>query len=133
MRFWNHVLQKEEDVLEKNLGPYVACQNSRWIQVKTVDWGNYVDHGFDESINCSRFAKKKNRVKIQENIKRTLEEQDLHFESTCPLAEESTLLWLQEKYGVLSPYLLNFQGHSSLENKTQNTLHPAPSSIEMDF
>ncbi len=124
MRFYNHVLQKEDDILGENLGPYVTCQNSRWIQVKTIDLGNYIDHGLDESINCSRFSKKKNRVKVQENIRRTLEEQGIPFETTCPLAEEEVLLWLEEKYGALSPYLLNFQGHSSLDDKTP--YHPAP-------
>ena len=32
MRFWNHVLQKNDDILgsEHNLGPYVTCSADKW-------------------------------------------------------------------------------------------------------
>ncbi len=133
MRFWNHILQKEEDILGQNLGPYINCQENRWVQIKAMDWGDYIDHGFDETINCSRFTKEKNKLKIQKNIKRTLKEQNLHFKSTCPLIGEDTekILWLKEKYGNLSPYLLNWHGHSSLNDKAQNAFHPAPLLIDL--
>ncbi len=34
MRFWNHMLQKRDDVLGKdyNVGPYVSCQAGKWAK-----------------------------------------------------------------------------------------------------
>ncbi|MCY4645045.1 MAG: hypothetical protein OXB88_10545 [Bacteriovoracales bacterium] len=131
MRFWNHILQKEDDLLGENLGPYIDCQDNRWVQVKSIDWGDYIDHGFDESINCSRFKKEKNKIKIQTNIKKVLKKQNLDFKSLCPLIDEGRvtsehLLELEEKYGDFAPYVLNFYGHSSLKDELKNSLHPSP-------
>ncbi len=48
MRFWNHLLQKDDDILGRsyNIGPYVECQNEQWMQVKKVDWRSYIDASF---------------------------------------------------------------------------------------
>lgn len=60
MRFWNHVIQKYDDILgpEYNLGPYVVCQNKKWVinAKNPIDFRNYIDASMDESINCSKFA-----------------------------------------------------------------------------
>lgn len=60
MRFWNHVLQKDDDILgaDQNLGPYVVCQNNKWAvnEKNPIDFRNYIDASMDESINCSKFA-----------------------------------------------------------------------------
>lgn len=60
MRFWNHMLQKRDDVLgpEYNIGPYLECRNEKWVQVKPIDFSHYMDYSMDESINCSKFASK---------------------------------------------------------------------------
>lgn len=58
MRFWNHVLQKRDDVLgaSENIGPYLSCENDKWVQVKDIDFSYYLDGASDESINCSKLA-----------------------------------------------------------------------------
>jgi len=60
MRFWNHVLQKRDDVLgaSQNIGPYLTCENDKWVQVKEIDFSYYLDGASDESINCSKLASK---------------------------------------------------------------------------
>ena len=62
MRFWNHILQKNDDILGRhhNLGPYVKCENNQFIinHNKPIQFENYVDHSMDESVNCSKFATK---------------------------------------------------------------------------
>jgi hypothetical protein len=60
MRFWNHLLQKEDDALgkEHNLGPYIVCEGGRWRQnpERPLDLSRYVDKTMQENVNCSKFA-----------------------------------------------------------------------------
>lgn len=58
MRFWNSMLQKRDDVLgaENNVGPYLACEQGKWVQLKDIDFTPFLDEASDESINCSKFA-----------------------------------------------------------------------------
>ena len=61
MRFWNHMLQKRDDVLgfEYNAGPYVRCEAGKWKTTEfKIDFRNYVDASMDESINCRKLATK---------------------------------------------------------------------------
>ena len=69
MRFWNHILNKNEDILGRPLGPYVLCENNKWVQGKSIDWKNYIDESFDESINCSLFREEIMVKKVRERIK----------------------------------------------------------------
>lgn len=109
MRFWNHILQKDEDILNENIGPYVVCENNKWRMVKNIDWSFYVDDSWDEAINCSEFRTwtmvAKVKYKLRELSKKT------NKSITCPLYPEKTRL-LQDKYHQFSPYLLNFKGIS---------------------
>lgn len=60
MRFWNHMLQKQDDVLgaQHNLGPYLTCQAGKWAKnpERPIDFTNYIDVTMQESMNCSKFA-----------------------------------------------------------------------------
>ncbi|MDA8243077.1 MAG: hypothetical protein M0025_03040 [Elusimicrobia bacterium] len=60
MRFWNHMLQKRDDVLgpRQNIGPYLTCQAGKWArnEERPIDFRNYVDASMQESMNCSKFA-----------------------------------------------------------------------------
>ena len=117
MRLWNHLLQKQEDVLGQNLGPYIACQDRRWVQVKELDWGDYIDHGLDESINCSRFS---SRI-LLEKVQRELIARHL----SCPMRWE-VIPPLQEKYGRFAPYLINHHGFNSLDDPEKEALYSPP-------
>ncbi len=71
MRFWNHMLQLNDDVLgpQYNEGPYVSCENSKWVQNNLIDFTNYMDVSMDESLNCSKFATKSATRKIDRLMK----------------------------------------------------------------
>lgn len=117
MRFWNHMLQKRDDVLgpEYNVGPYVACQNGKWEQVKDIDFSVYFDHSSDESINCSKFATRKGLKKYQDYL--------TNLETTCPRRPE-ILEDLLKKYDVATPgdkkarplshWILNLEGNGKV-------------------
>lgn len=100
MRFWNHMLQKRDDVLGKdyNIGPYVTCEQGKWKQVvnNPIDLTKYIDASMDESINCNKFATKsgvRRYTKVVSNLKSGSEQ------LRCPM-DANTLKSIQEKYTV---------------------------------
>jgi hypothetical protein len=119
MRFWNHLLAKNEDILgaaaEFNLGPYVECINDDWMLVQNVNWADYIDHGMDEGINCSKF---KNQLMTDVVKARVAKVETASGEIySCPIKplelERSTL-----KYNAFKRYLINTDGHVAMpENK----------------
>lgn len=116
MRFWNHVLQKYDDVLgtEYNLGPYVECQNDKWVLVKEMDWSSYVDHAFDEGLNCSAFPSQKMLDLVQARIDVIGEKSGT--EMTCPLDPEK-IEALLPKYGIFAKDLINHKGFYSIKKE----------------
>lgn len=108
MRFWNHVLQKQDDILgrEFNRGPLVTCVDNKWklSDVHTIDFSNYVDPSFDESINCSKFANKSGAEKFKTAIN------NLGF-SGCPL-DTKKVKALKDKYAPsgISQFIINDEG-----------------------
>ncbi len=36
--------------------PYLKCENGVWFQMRDVDWNEYVNPCFDESINCNEWG-----------------------------------------------------------------------------
>ncbi len=113
MRFWNHVLAKNIDIFgpedQYNPGPYVKCVDGDWTLIKEMDWSNYIDHGFDEGINCSKFSSQTLTDAVQQRIF-LLEEQD-NRRFQCPILPKK-LDELSLKYKKFHPYLINLEGHS---------------------
>lgn len=72
MRFWNHMLQKRDDVLgaQHNAGPYLTCQAGKWAKnpERPIDLRTYVDATMQESINCSKFATAAGARKFHEGL-----------------------------------------------------------------
>lgn len=105
MRFWNHVLQKRDDVLGKayNVGPYVICSSGKWVKnvERPIDFKNYVDNTMNESVNCSRFATKDGLKKFQASLVR-LNVINSPDEQGCPL-NRSDLDEMIQKYNVPMP------------------------------
>lgn len=100
MRFWNHVLQKHDDILgsDQNLGPYVTCQASKWQvnEKNPIDFKNYIDPSMDESINCSKFAGTKAVGKFKSSVKkRGFVDSSNH--AVCPV-EPLKLQEMRQKY-----------------------------------
>lgn len=102
MRFWNHMLQKRDDVLGKafNIGPYVTCESGKWVQnrERPIDFKNYMDASMDESINCSLFASRSGLEKFQHGLLK-LGLINSENESACPLKPE-LLEEIKTKYAV---------------------------------
>jgi hypothetical protein len=117
MRFWNHLLQKNDDILgkEHNLGPLVLCQNGRWVKNKlerkyVIDWTKYINAGWDEGNNCAKFRIKSLSQKVTNKI-HALNEQNPGLQFSCPIEPEK----LQDAwtfYGdIISPWIFNPGGH----------------------
>jgi hypothetical protein len=106
MRFWNHVLQKREDVLGDNFGPYIACQNNKWEQVKEIDFTHYFDSSMDEAINCSKFPTKKTAKKYADNVAKVMKGNTLYDSENCPI-DHQKLNQMEEKYGEFSKWIIN--------------------------
>jgi len=100
MRFWNHMLQKRDDILgsQHNIGPYIKCESGKWEVLKDnpIDFKNYIDASMDESINCSKFATKKGLKKF----KRSLQRLDASY--NCPMSKK-VLNDMYSKYDVITP------------------------------
>ncbi len=100
MRFWNHVLQKNDDILgrEQNLGPYVTCAGDKWQvnEKNPIDFKNYIDASMDESINCSKFAASSAVKKFKAGIKKR-GFVDGNDEALCPI-DPLKLKEMREKY-----------------------------------
>lgn len=98
MRFWNHMLQRRDDVLgvEHNKGPYILCQDKKFVVNKSnpLDFRYYVDASLDESINCPKFARKSAVKKFN----KALEERGV----TCPMSK-ADLDEILNKYSVITP------------------------------
>ncbi len=115
MRFWNDMLLLRPDVLGRPAGPYIECQEDKWVQVKKLDFNHYIDLSFDEATNCSKFRNKKLLKKVMNRIDEL--ESETGKPHHCPFVPEN-LTVLEEKYGsTIGESILNFKGHGSLEDE----------------
>ena len=87
MRFWNHMLQKRDDVLgpQHNAGPYLFCRDGKWVknEERPIDFRTYVDASMQESMNCSKFATEGGAQKFQAALA-ALQSRDSSRVFTCP-------------------------------------------------
>jgi len=128
MRFWNHILLKNDDILgaQYNQGPFVKCEENKWVATEhTIDWSKYIDHAFDEGINCSRFKNESLAKKVSARLLLLESEDKEGRKYTCPMAPQK-LEALKSKYGQLAPYLLNPYGHNPIGEESFDSLYPAP-------
>ncbi len=92
MRFWNHMLQKRDDVLgpSQNIGPYVLCKEGKWVKnaERPIDFRNYIDETMQESINCSKFATQRGYEKFEQALKE-LETRNPEKKFTCPMSQQA--------------------------------------------
>jgi hypothetical protein len=112
MRFWNHVLAENVDIMgpekENNLGPYIKCENNKWVQVKDMDWSKYIQHAMDEGINCSKF---KNQLMTDAVMNRIgLLEYQYNRAFQCPI-RPLELSKAALKYHKYQLFLINTEGH----------------------
>ena len=117
MRFWNHILQRRDDIMGENVGPYVKCENQKFVLSKEIDFRSYIDKSMDESINCSKFARKTAVKKFKSRIKELAKDDEVLL--SCPISV-SDFEDMQAKYNILIPgdryertlghYILNDDG-----------------------
>lgn len=131
MRFWNHMLLQNEDVLgpEYNRGPYIICgDNGKWEQgPEQIDFRSYVDISMDESVNCSKFASGRALKKFRERVSH-IRQEGTHSPHHCFGESERSKQYLEqmlEKYSVTPPgerrrarpishWILNLEGHGKV-------------------
>lgn len=111
MRFWNHMLQKGNDVLGStyNVGPYIRCENKKWVKTNNpLDFSHYIDQSMDESINCSRLPSQKAAYRMIDAIKNS------GYKGLICAKDNPALQELKEKYlpNGIYRYLVNFNGLS---------------------
>lgn len=112
MRLWNNFLGKKPDILGKEyqIAPYIICQNNSWAlnPNSSLDFSHYVDETMDESINCSKFARRKAADKIAYNIK------ELKKRTHLPYCQENKDIFnkLTKKYQAhnINQFILNYEG-----------------------
>lgn len=108
MRFWNHILQLREDVLgsSHNIGPYVTCENQKWVQVKKIKFEDYVDASMDEAINCSKYPAESTANRFVSEVK--------SIGMDCPL-DPQKLEEMSAKYGPMSKWIINKDGPGAVK------------------
>ncbi len=122
MRFWNHMLQKEDDVLgqEHNYGPYITCDAGKWKQEKEIDFTKYVDMSMQENVNCSKFATKKGIEKFKASLDRLNKKTGGSRSFSCPSSadalEEATFKYLVPmKDGTnIDHWIINREGNGKV-------------------
>ncbi len=91
MRFWNHILQKRDDILgeEYNLGPYVVCEAGNWKPAKPVDLSVYIDRTMQENHNCSKFASESGLEKFRTSLAESAVKRGSPAAFTCPVSRSA--------------------------------------------
>ncbi len=113
MRFWNDILALNPDILGGSHGPYVKCENKQWVKVKEIDFSDYVDSSWDESINCSAFRTEGMVEKVKKRLKKL---EDVTGKSySCPMNREQFTNTLS-KYGPYAKEIINNEGHRAEKN-----------------
>ena len=113
MRFWNKMLAKNPDPLTAaEVSPYLTCNNGKWEQVEPLDFSVYIDHAWDEAVNCSWFRTERMVEKVKEQLQQYSDEAG--HEITCPMNDEK-LLEDGAKYSKLPLKIINLRGHQSIK------------------
>jgi len=108
MRFWNHILSKYPDILKNNLGPYVKCENDRWVKSREIDLSQYVDSAWDEAYNCSKFRTNAMVDKVRNRLIKLSQESGMNY--SCPI-DPKIITQTKLKYGQFSNFIINSNGH----------------------
>ena len=96
MRFWASVLG-EEDPLGRNTTPMVQCVEGRWERQMEFTWAEWVNPGWDEGINCNKYA-----PRVERNVPAGV---------VCP-ADPSRCAEIVALYGKFADRLVSPQCHS---------------------
>ncbi len=101
MRFWAGILG-EDDLLGVPVEAYVRCEEEEWVLVRPFAWSDWVDAGWDEGVNCNRYARRFQDKLAAGSVRPGLETVDFR---ECPVTVGACIS-LQETYGDFSERLL---------------------------
>lgn len=113
MRFWNDILANNPDIIGQGHGPYVKCEKNHWVKVKEIDFSDYVDSTWDESLNCSKFRTDGMLSKVKKRLKKL--EDNTGKSYSCPMNRE-LITNTASKYGPYGKEFINIEGHSAEKN-----------------
>lgn len=114
MRFWNTMLAKNVDVLTKEeVSPYLSCVDNKWEIQREVDFSEYIDHAWDEGINCSWMRTESLLRKVKDRIQEYNDETGENL--GCPL-DPQALERDGAKYKDLPIQIINYDGLSALKS-----------------
>mgnify|MGYP001252164686 CR=1 FL=1 len=99
--FWASILG-EEDLLGEPLEAYVRCEEEEWVLARPFAWSDWVDAGWDEGVNCNRYARRFEDKLVAGRVRPGLETVDFR---ACPVTDGACGS-LQETYGDFSERLL---------------------------
>ncbi|MCZ6854908.1 MAG: hypothetical protein O7G86_13420 [Gammaproteobacteria bacterium] len=130
MRFWNHLLNENPDPIgAQNLGPYVACTERKWTQVRLVTLGNYVDPTWDEAVNCNRYS----NIRLARKVQNNMEQLSRTFQKTLSCENQATqLASFETKYGSIAPWILNLPDTAIDRHFPYQAGHALPVSVEAE-
>jgi hypothetical protein len=128
MRFWNHLLNENPDAIgDQKPGPYVACKDSRWAQVRAVTLESYVDRTWDETINCNRYSS----IRLARNVQDNVEQLSRKFQKILSCENQATqLAAFEPKYRSISPWILNLPETEIDRHFPDQRGHRLPVSVE---
>lgn len=116
--FWKQVLDGPN--------PYLKCENGSWVQKREFNWQDFLNHGFDEGINCNRYVAPRMQEAVNQSIREITAKYNYHQADECPLEPGKCRELLQnyEPKGMLEHIL-----HPACNNPAQR---PAPRSAPVD-
>jgi len=101
MSFWKNIVMSE---LHNTSNSYFRCDGNNFIQIRKFDWRDYIDEGWDETINCNRYKSIKALGKVLHNI--TEIGNSMNIDLTCP-SKKNQCPSLIESYMPYSDLIVN--------------------------
>lgn len=107
MRFWNHLLNENPDVIGNQASqPYIACNNNRWKLIHPVTLGDYVDRTWDEAFNCNRYSS----IGLARSVQSNIEQLSHRFNKALSCENhEAQLASFESRYRSVAPWILNLE------------------------
>jgi hypothetical protein len=67
--------------------PFFTCKDGRWKMERVFSWGDYINPGWDEAINCSAYKNARLTEQVKTRVAETLRAQGF-ARTSCPVETE---------------------------------------------
>ncbi|MBF0297101.1 MAG: hypothetical protein HQK51_00140 [Oligoflexia bacterium] len=105
MLFWHEFVYDNSTFTQENSKTLIKCKDNKWVIVKNFDVRDYVDYGWDEGINCSKYWDKNFTGIVLSNIS-ILEQENEDYNYMCPI-DPWACEFLLKKYASEGEYLIS--------------------------